>query len=80
MSWPISKWLVNDEDMGHKTRKRYIYIYMVPDFFLEYERLMNTTHVFFLGQFGRVQEGSIDLLGHQIEVASLKNERQPDPN
>lgn len=53
---------------------------MVPDLFLEYERLMNTTHVFFWGQFGRVQEGSIDLLGHQIEVASLKNERQPDPN
>lgn len=28
MSWPISKWLVNDEDMGQKKRKRYIYIYI----------------------------------------------------
>jgi len=26
-----SKWLVNDEDMGHKERKRCLY--MVPDFF-----------------------------------------------
>ena len=44
---------------------------MVPDLFLEYERLMNTTHVFFwdnLVESRRAPCGWTDFLGHQIDL------------
>ena len=71
----ISKWLVNDEDMGHKKRKRCLY--MVPDFFWNMKDWWIQLMFFFffgtnLTESRRGPCGWTDFLGHQIEVGSLK--------